>query len=465
MGNSILHPRADELVSYQFSSDLESRKRMESHLNECDSCTQTLSELNALRKYLVESPDFESLPVGSGHLTDEMIIAYVASFKKGDIPDDKNAYTQSHISNCGQCMKAVLRYRAHKASLLNTQAGIASESAICQDKTRPAMVRSWWNIVSGIGRRRIPFWTTVPIAALASIIVAIIVPLKATVDVGDGLGTIQRIEYVQNQSVPSDALLRVGTLKQNLINWYDGYAETTAIGTADMSKAVNAIQAELLAKKAAKHIAYANLSETINGLSINAKTTYRDLITDVDALQTESQGFIRGGRVVSETIEWIRGEPKAIVTVRIPLFGNKGVQGLVERAAVKQEKVGDSASRGEATTASMLDEYDGVVIDARGVQYSPALQVSIVSVDNEEIYKASTGLVSVNSDATAVRYYASVQTAVDSLLFGGNPMVVKASESPGSGVLVVSQEDASALFQLKQVVNEYQRRNRVAVVF
>jgi len=465
MGHSILHPRTDELVSYQFSSDLESRKRMESHLKECDSCTQTLSELEALRAHLVASPHLEASYVEPGHLSDELIVAYVNSSPNDEGEGSNNAYVQSHIEECGGCMKAVLRYRAHRASLLNSRTNDVEDRKVSVTSPRPVKARAWWKGVIDLVNWKIPVWAALPLAAVSALVVAIAFPLKAILDVGGGDGAVINAGYEQNISVPRTSLLQVGASQGNLINWYDGYAETTAIGTADMSKAVNSIQAELLAKKAAKHIAYANLSETINGLSINAKATYRDLITEVDALQTESQGFIRGGRVIREAVEWISGEPKATVTVRIPLFGNKGVQGLVERAKIEQAIEDGVTTVNNTANAAMTAEYDGVVIDARGLQYSPALQVLVVSPENEEIYKASTGLVPVDSAATAVRYYPSVEDAVDSLLFGGNPMVVKASKSPGSGVLVVAKDDASALLQLRDVVKRYRDRNRMAVVF
>lgn len=119
---------------------------------------------------------------------------------------------------------------------------------------------------------------------------------------------------------------------------YDaGYVEATAIGTVDMKKMVNTVQAETVARRTARHLAYEVLAETVGRIQIDAKTLYQDAIATMDALKTETHAVIRGAVPVSDTLEWTRDRrtqeeiPVAKVTLRLALTDQEGLEHLLDR--------------------------------------------------------------------------------------------------------------------------------------
>ncbi|MBA6340547.1 LPP20 family lipoprotein [Colwellia sp. MB02u-10] len=74
----------------------------------------------------------------------------------------------------------------------------------------------------------------------------------------------------------------------------------TAIGQAPISlqNSQNKTQRMLMAIKASKIAAYAELAEQVYGQNINGSTTMSNLVLDNQQLQASVQGIIRGAKVV-----------------------------------------------------------------------------------------------------------------------------------------------------------------------
>ena len=83
-------------------------------------------------------------------------------------------------------------------------------------------------------------------------------------------------------------------------------------------RAVNQVQAHLMARRAAIADAYRQLAEMINGVNVDAETTVEDMITASDIVKTKVIGTIKGAEVISER-EILGGGYE--VTVKVPLFG------------------------------------------------------------------------------------------------------------------------------------------------
>lgn len=103
------------------------------------------------------------------------------------------------------------------------------------------------------------------------------------------------------------------------IDWKNGYIEVTEVGTADMSVVKNAIQAEVIALKSARHLGYSRLVELLRGVKVTNDSRYREALLNLDATTVESAGMLRGVEVISEAIDWEHSAPKATVTLRLTL--------------------------------------------------------------------------------------------------------------------------------------------------
>ena len=122
------------------------------------------------------------------------------------------------------------------------------------------------------------------------------------------------------------------------IDYDGGFIEATAIGTVDMSKMVNSPQAESVALRTARHLAYEVLAETVGKIQIDSKTLYQNAMASIDALKTETHAVIRGAMPVGPgTVEWVRDRktkeevPLAKVTLRLYLTGEEGLNHLIDK--------------------------------------------------------------------------------------------------------------------------------------
>ena len=80
----------------------------------------------------------------------------------------------------------------------------------------------------------------------------------------------------------------------------ESFPVLTAIGQAPISlqKSKHKTQQMLMAIKASKIAAYAELAEQVYGQTVDGKTTMSNLIVDNQKLRTSVQGIIRGAKVV-----------------------------------------------------------------------------------------------------------------------------------------------------------------------
>jgi hypothetical protein len=328
-------------------------------------------------------------------------------------------------------MKAVLRYRAHLANYESANAGHDTDNKVItlnqppQNKPR-------------IARFALPF------AAAASIIIAVIIGLQwQTHKTPDQLAGKEALapDVIQPENAGSTAAQQSAVIpvsnQTGPVNWYGGYVETTAIGTADMNKMKNRVQAEIVAEKTARHLAYGQLAEILKGIQVTANSTYEDLLLKVDALNIQSEGFIQGAQVINKNITWVDDAPKATVTVRAPLFGQNSLKNIIQaeakHALLEQSPPITSSNPPGSNQAA---DYSNVIIDASGIDFSPALFNHLESSDNHSV------LTNGNITDLDYMYYANVESARASNFAGELPIVIKARADSRPGTLVIDETDA-----------------------
>ena len=97
--------------------------------------------------------------------------------------------------------------------------------------------------------------------------------------------------------------IRVGGRQRgrSIVDWQQGYIQVTTRATADPKMCVNIFQCRSLADRAARTLAYVELTRIIKGVSVTASTILRDELVKVSAARTFVRGFIRGARQIGET--------------------------------------------------------------------------------------------------------------------------------------------------------------------
>jgi hypothetical protein len=283
-------------------------------------------------------------------------------------------------------------------------------------------------------------------ATLAMILVAC---LTATALAGDWWEEDQSAATSSTKQVASFQGPTSGSAAKTLVNWEDGYIEAVGMATVDMGRMKNLVQAELMAQEGACTMAYAKLSEMLNGVAVTAHTTVVTMLTEDQYARSATQGIIKGARRIEERVDRSGDAPKGICRIGIVMRGAKGLQVPAYEYAVRNKIEGKIPvfKPAEVPTAP-VQNYTGIVIDARGYNLKPAMIPQIYTEDGKLLYGASV------VDGQAARqnglagYASNMDCPCASKRVGNNPLVIKANGLYGkqnAGVKISTTDAIGAL--------------------
>ncbi len=255
------------------------------------------------------------------------------------------------------------------------------------------------------------------------------------------------------------------------VKWDDGYIEVMAGATADPDKTKNLAHARAMALKTARHLAYEKLEETIEGMSIDSRTIYRDELMRDSVLRTSVRGFVKGAKVVKEEEKTLQdGSIWMEVTIGLFLNHKKGLSGASvpwywekhsyapNRYHPKDDAYKSSAMYGE--------KYTGLIIDASNQGARPSMFPKILAgTDKKEVF----GPMHVSREYVinhgVAGYAGSVERALTHKRVGSHPLIVKAAGTDGinNSNILVSEEDATKIFALN-VKGKFLEECRVVIV-
>ena len=96
---------------------------------------------------------------------------------------------------------------------------------------------------------------------------------------------------------------------------------------APFTKYPEPAQAEIMAKRGARVMAYERLAECIAGVQIGGGAKVKDGITNDQETASAVKAFIKGARVVKEDVVTTPTAARGVVTVEIALQGDRGLGG------------------------------------------------------------------------------------------------------------------------------------------
>jgi hypothetical protein len=250
------------------------------------------------------------------------------------------------------------------------------------------------------------------------------------------------------------------------INWSQGIITAMGIGTPP-EKYYGKPQARpmalrAIALRAAQLDAYRNLLEVTNGVRIDSTTVVKDYMVESDVIHSQVSGMVKGARVVKK--EYL-SDGTVEVTLVMSLRG--GFAQLILPKDIKQvpeiktipsapltpadeERVGEVSvpqSPEPATTTAAPTLYTGLVVDARGLDFRPAMSPKIFDENGQEVY--GSGYVSrefaVQQGMTG--YAKDLTAAQTNPRVTNEPYTVKGlrTEGPGRSNVVISNADAAKI--------------------
>ncbi len=235
----------------------------------------------------------------------------------------------------------------------------------------------------------------------------------------------------------------------------DGYIVIEGEGLPSANAATLG-QRRLTAQRAAEVVAYRNLAQFLNGVAVVGDSTTQDMQIRYDTVRTAVNGFIKGAQVIYK--DYNDRERSAMVLVKVGMTGPESFGDMMyKRLLGNPQAAHDLTSSAPPVSPGLvpIEPYDGMIVDATGESFRPALINRIFTLKGEVLYDPSRVEQKILVEKGCGEYTNSIEKARDALRQRGvrNPMVVKAAGVAGPTDLQVSEEDAVKIFSANQKTN------------
>jgi len=238
-------------------------------------------------------------------------------------------------------------------------------------------------------------------------------------------------------------------INKTLVDHKDGKITVTSIATADTEKE---------ARKKALETGGKILERALMFVDIDDELTVGDIIKRKKGGITEKEftGFIEKNSIkTSKEANRLKGNKiQAKEVMEQPLTGKKGLINVTKKVVLEDSKkkgiefftVADISQEDIKAAEKELKEkapVTGLIIDARKLEFSPSMFVSIRTQKNKEIYGTRNVDLKKAVDNGMVGWDTSLENAKADKRIGKNPLTVKAISAEKSGVLIIDDKDAS----------------------
>jgi hypothetical protein len=219
-------------------------------------------------------------------------------------------------------------------------------------------------------------------------------------------------------------------------------------------------QRRLTAQRAAEVVAYRNLAQFLDGVAVVGDTTTRDMQIRYDTVRTAVSAFIKGAQVIYK--DYNDQEGAATVLIKVGMSGPASFSDTMYRRLMGDPAVAPAiatparpAAPPPVVAPMPVVPYDGMIIDATGQSFRPALINRIFTVRGEVLYDPSRVAQKILVEKGCGEYTNSVDKAKSALQGRGvtNPLIVKAAGTAGPTDLQVTDEDAGKIFSANQKTN------------
>ena len=305
------------------------------------------------------------------------------------------------------------------------------------------------------------------------------------VELGEGDQVIQQVSSLQDEMI-------------GYIDWDNNVVYAVGDGVPPQD-AVSPAQARVRAKRAAIDEAMARLLESIKEVRVDAESTTRNFINENRTVHTRVSGMVKN----AEIVELRQAEDGSYqIKMKMPIHGPKGISiallpvemnkvakvGIVTRTVrqepaqakeqvvpshtavikvtPKQPKEVGSQAESSGPESKKVTAFTGLIIDATGLNASPALYPNVKTESGKVIYNLTIADPNSTVEDGLCTYKKSLDQAKKVPRVGNNPIIVKAVGVGGKYKvdLVVLDQDGEEIIQADIKTAFLKEANVVVVV-
>ena len=229
-------------------------------------------------------------------------------------------------------------------------------------------------------------------------------------------------------------------------------------GLAPSDRPLSGGQRRLMAKEAAKVVAFKNLAEVLSGVRISGETYVKNIELANSEIRADVQGMVRGAHVVHEAYDAAEGS--AAIYLRVNLDGPNGIAtsllpAILERKQVDLPKAPVYKPAAAAPPAQLPEPADSLIVDATGKNFRPALFNRILAANGSVLFEPSKGAPGILTKKGCGDYTSDIGKAKAILADHGakNPLIITVASVQRSTDAQVAETDAAAIFTANQKTN------------
>ena len=261
----------------------------------------------------------------------------------------------------------------------------------------------------------------------------------------------------------------VETFDHGQINWSAGLLISSGVATPPTKKEAKKPHALEEALARARAIALKNMQNIVLKTRVDSLNLVGDIAASNNILLAKVESLVHGAKAVKH--EYL-SDGTVEVTMQMPMNG--GFAQLVLPEEIKQIEPIKTVRIGNAASENVLqgsrsdieaETYTGIVVDARGTQFFPAMAPVIVDEKVREVYGSAFASREFAVQQGMAGYSRDMKTAGQNARVSENPLMVK-----GLGIvenrastIIISNADASKIKSASEHISSL-KRCRVMIV-
>jgi len=235
------------------------------------------------------------------------------------------------------------------------------------------------------------------------------------------------------------------------INWSAGIFKSGGVGAPPAKSEKKSSEELQQALNHARTRALKNMLEIVLGTRVNSFGSVGSIASADDIIMAKVETLVKGAKAIKQ--EYL-SDGTVEVTLQMNMHGGfaqfvlpEEIKQIEPIKTVSPENSPSTEEPQDTGSASAAEIFTGLVVDARGIQFSPAMAPVIIDEKDREVYGSAFASREFAVQQGMSGYSLDIQTANQNPRVAGNPLTVKGLRTADNLVstIVISNADASKI--------------------